>query len=317
MTEYSYPVEEQPMPVDNWQSVTRGLGDGVFDEGGSPYQLTNLSNSTNTVELTAANMGGGVRRSHAILGGFYHKIDANLTLEIPAVTTATTFYIALQLDTVRGSEGGLPVVAGVFTSLDRTSGKEYLVLHEIDRAPNQLLTDAARRWVRPRISPVISVSRGRELPPSASVMRWTLALIHGGGTGVPDLRINSESGWRSLLSPDWEDLPDVSSAVRASGGQQLAIQRVGTTRKLRGRVQRQSGANYLAGQTGGYIIAYLSDRDVPELSSRHVAQGLFGSGETTVQILVQASDKQVRVIVPHAVGQVDLGTIEWQVPEVN
>lgn len=314
MAEYSYPVPEQPMPVDNWQSVTRGLGDGVFDEGGSPYQLTNLSNATNTVELTAANMGGNVRRSHAILGGFYHKIDANLTLSVPAVTTATTFYIALQLDTTRATEGGLPVVADVFTSLDRTSGKEYLVLHEIDRQPNQLLTDAARRWVRPRISPVISVSRGRELPPSASVMRWSLALIHGGGTGVTDLRVNSESGWRSLLNPAWETLPDVSSATYGTSGYRLAIQRAGTQRKMRGRFGRASGANYLASNSDGYIIAYLDEKDTPTATSRH---WVYGGGDTLAYITFFAGNGQVRVNVTSNCAWIDLGTIEWSVPEVN
>ena len=314
MAEESFPVIEKPLSADQWQSVTSGIGDGVLDEGGSPYTLVNISNASNTAEVSVSSSKG---YAHAILKGFYHKIDANLTLDIPAVTAATTYYVALQYDPVRATNGDLPVKLDAYTSLDRSQGKEYLVLYEIDRAPNQLLTDAPRRWVRARVSPSIVVSRGRELPNSAHTMRWATAFIHGGGTGVPDIRVNSESGWRSLLSPAWEDLPDVSSAVRASGGQQLAIQRTGTTRKIRGRVRRQSGASYLAGQTDGYIIAYLSDRDVPEFSSRHVAQGLFGAGETTVQILIQAVDRQIRVIVPHAVTQVDLGTIEWQVPEVN
>lgn len=311
MAEQSYPIVEQPMSAEQWKSVTLGIGDGVLDEGGSPYTYRNASNVDNTAEIGVSTSKG---TATAILKGHYHLIDEPVRISLPAVTVATTYYVALQYDPFRTE---MPVKLVVVTSLDRSQGKEYLVLYEVDREPNQLLTDAARRWVRPRISPVLTVSRGRELPNSAHAMRWALAVIHGGGTGVPDLRVNSESGWRSLVTPDWENLPDVSSATRAPGGQPLSIQRVGTTRKMRGRVQRQSGVNYLAGQSDGYIIAYLGEHDVPEFSSRHVAQGLFGSGNATVQILVQAADRQVRVIVPHSIGQVDLGTIEWQVPEVN
>lgn len=314
MAELSGPIEEHPLPSSEWPTITKGIGNGVLDEGGSPYQLTNFSNATNTVELTAANMGGNVRRSHAILGGFYHKIDENLVLSIPAVTTATTFYIALQLDPVRSTEGRLPVQAGVFTSLDESQGKQYLVLHEIDRQPDQLLTDASRRWVRPRLSPVITVSRGRELPPSSSVMRWTLALIHGGGTGVTDLRVNTESGWRSLLNPGWETLPDISSATYGSSGHRLAIQRAGTGRKMRGRFGRASGADYLASNTDGYIIAYLDEKDTPTATSRHL---VYGSGDTFAYVAFYARDSQIRIHVASNCNWIDLGTIEWSVPEVD
>src|SRR5699024_12431296 len=45
----------------------------------------------------------------------------------------------------------LPVKLDAYTSLDRSQGKQYVILHEIDRQPNQLLTDAVRRFVRPRV----------------------------------------------------------------------------------------------------------------------------------------------------------------------
>lgn len=311
MAEESFPVIEKPLSADQWQSVTSGIGDGVLDEGGSPYTLVNISNASNTAEVSVSSSKG---YAHAILKGFYHKIDANLTLSIPAVTAATTYYVALQYDPVRATNGDLPVKLDAYTSLDRSQGKEYLVLHEIDRAPNQLLTDAPRRWVRARVSPSIVVSRGRELPNSAHTMRWATAFIHGGGTGVTDIRVNSESGWRSLLNPEWEQLPDVSSATYGASGYRLAIQRAGTQRKMRGRFGRASGADYLASNSDGYIIAYLDEKDTPTATSRHL---VYGSGDTYAYVAFYARDSEIRIHVAKNCNWIDLGTIEWSVPEVN
>lgn len=311
MAEESFPIVDQPMSADQWQSVTSGIGDGVLDEGGSPYSLTNFSNADNTVEVTVSTTKGF---SHAILKGFYHKIDANTVLTIPAVTAATTYYIALQYSPVRASSGGLPVKLDAYTSLDRSQGKEYLVLHEIDREPNQLLTDATRRWVRARVSPTIVVSRGRELPNPANTMRWATAFIHGGGTGITDIRVNSESGWRSLLNPDWETLPDVTSATYGTSGYRLAIQRAGTQRKMRGRFRRSSGADYLASNSEGYIIAYLNASDTPTATSRH---WVYGGNDTLAYVTFYAGNSQIRVNVTKNCNWIDLGTIEWSVPEAN
>ena len=38
MAEESFPVVEQPMSADQWQSVTLGIGNGILDEGGFPYK---------------------------------------------------------------------------------------------------------------------------------------------------------------------------------------------------------------------------------------------------------------------------------------
>ena len=308
MAEQSFPIVEQPLSAEQWRSVTLGIGDGVLDEGGSPYTYRNPSNADNTAEIGVSTSKG---EASAILKGHYHLIDEPVKITLPAVTTATTYYVALQYDPLRTE---MPVKLVVVTSLDRSSGKEYLVLYEVDRSPNQLLTDADRRWVRPRISPVLTVSRGRELPPSSSVMRWTLALIHGGGTGVPDLRVNSESGWRSLLNPDWEPLPDINSATDNGSGNRLSIQRLGTTRKMRGRFRRASFANYLASNSDGYIIAYLDDKDTPPWPSSHV---VYGSGRAAAHVAFTGGNNQVRVTVSKDCAWIDLGTIEWSVPEVN
>lgn len=320
MTEYSGPVEEMPLPAKDWPAVTQGIGSGILDEGAFPYNLINLSNATNTAELTAANLGDNIRRSQAILGGFYHKIDQNLTVELPAVTKATTYYVALQLDPIRATEGGRPVVAGVFTTLDRTSGKDYLVLHEIDRAPNQLLTDATHRFVRPRVAPTIVVSRPRELPPASSVLWGTTAVIHGGYPGIVDLRVavsqdegNSSKEWKSILSPPWERLPDTTNAVRHRNGVAKSIQRIGRTRKVTGRIRRSDDSVYAASASAGYLVASLDSKDLPAGAQRFTVRG---NGQVTGYVEANRQDAELRLWINESnTPWVDLGVLEYTADE--
>lgn len=169
MAEISYPVVGQPMGADSWQSVTMGMGDGILDEGGQPYSLTTLSNATNTAVVTVDSAKG---YAHAILRGFYHKITSAVTVSLPAVTTTTTYYVALQYDPLRAS---MPVKLVVVTSLDRTQGKAYLPLHTVRRAPDQLLTQATISTVSAKISPQIQVDTSASLPPASSVLWGTKA----------------------------------------------------------------------------------------------------------------------------------------------
>ncbi|WP_346843729.1 hypothetical protein [uncultured Rothia sp.] len=196
MTEYSFPVLEKPMNDQQWKSVTLGIGDGVFDEGGNPYNLINKNNATNTVTITVDSKKG---YAHAILKGFYHKIDSDMTVSVPAVTSNTTFYIALVYDPFNAN---FPVVLKVITSLDRTSGKEYLILWKVERKPNQLLTDAIFTKFRQTIAPSIQVDDADSLPDSNSVLFGTTA--HCLYTGE-DYRASFNS-WKPLnswVSPTW------------------------------------------------------------------------------------------------------------------
>src|SRR5699024_7858947 len=96
--------------------------------------------------------------SQAIVEGFYHRLDEDITLSFPAVTKRTTYYVTLQYDPLRTD---MPVQAKVVTSLDYSQGKNYLHLYNVTREPNQLLTDAAVRMIRPRVAPVQGYMIGR------------------------------------------------------------------------------------------------------------------------------------------------------------
>lgn len=169
MAEQSFPVIEKPLTDDQWKSVTLGIGDGILDEGGNPYRVT-LSNTGDNVTVETDTLKGF---NHAILRGFYHKMDAPVTLHVPAVTSDTTYYVGLQYDPTRE----IPVKLGVWTNLDYSSNKYYMLVAEIRRRPNQLLTDARLTMRRPKITPTIQVDREEDLPDPNRVLWGTRAVV--------------------------------------------------------------------------------------------------------------------------------------------
>lgn len=164
MTEQSFPVIEQPMTDDQWKSVTLGIGDGILDEGGNPYRVER-SNTGDKVTVQTDSFKGF---NHAILRGFYHKMDAPIDLSVPAVSKDTTYWIALRYDPTNSTE---PVKLGVWTSLDKSNGKYYLIICSLTRKVNQLLTDASLTTYLPKITPSIQVDYPENLP-DPNTMLW-------------------------------------------------------------------------------------------------------------------------------------------------
>lgn len=175
MAEESFPVLEKPMTDSQWKSVARGFGTGVLDEGGNPYNLINLNNATNQGSIAVDTKVGF---NHAVVSGYYHKMDAPIVVDLPAVTSPTTYYIVLLYDPTDREK---PVKLTRVTSLDRSGGKDYLVLWEVLRQPNQLLTDAVRTKKRPIVVPSIMVDNPSALPAADSVLWGTRAFAQQTG----------------------------------------------------------------------------------------------------------------------------------------
>lgn len=175
MAETSFPVLEKPLSDVQWKTVARAFGTGVMDEGGNPYNLTNLSNINNTATIAVDTRVG---YNHAVVSGFYHKMDTPVTVSLPAVSSTTTYYVALRYDP---TDKAMPVKLVAVTSLDTSGGKEYLVLWEVTRNANQLLTDSARVKKRPIISPTLVVDTPSALPAATSVLWGTRAFAQQTG----------------------------------------------------------------------------------------------------------------------------------------
>lgn len=316
MTEYSFPVEEQPLPGAQWRSVTLGIGSGVLDEGGAPYRLINLDNATNSVTVAVDSI---TKTAHAILHGFYHKIDKNVTLSIPAVTTATTYYIALQLDTTRATAGDLPVKLGVHTSLDRTQDKDYLVLHRIERQPNQLLTDTVRTKLDIKIAPTITVDTRAALPSVDSVLWGTRALITD---TAEELRAGGSVGDRQWIAVnqrrfEWEQWGDTGTYVSpppSGGGYTRALGRRGSDRRLRGSVALVSGNDFQPGQQYNLMSGPIPEADAPSATQRFTTTigGVTTTGDARVARVEVGSDGSLYAWVSTRTAWISLDGCEWE-----
>lgn len=174
MAESSFPVLGQPLTDQQWGQVTLGFGSGVLGATSGNYALVGVNNATNTAQLSS---GGAGSMSQAIVSGYYHRIDSNHSISLPAISSGTrTYYIGLTYDPLRHAELGGPVSITVTTSKPSGSGKVYLPLYEVPRVPNELLTDAIAkaRVRRVLISPTLSVASIEELPDPATMMQGAL-----------------------------------------------------------------------------------------------------------------------------------------------
>ena len=315
MAEESFPMREEPMTDEQWKQVTLGIGSGVLNEGGDPYRLTNINNATNQVTVNVSTTTG---LAQAIVAGFYHRIDAPVVLDIPAVTATTNYWIVLEYSPLRLEQSEPPVQLKVVTALDTTSRRQYLVLHTISRRANQLLTDAARRSVRPRIAPLLQVAEASEVPEPDTALRGTVAVVHG---SYPDIKIaKSELGqpltWVSVLSGGWQDVGDRSNAVNFPGSPKQ-FKRAGVSRHMRGQFTRTGGAAYTA-TSSGYLVATLNAQDLPRRGMRFpvvpVHHGTGNGADADAYVAVSADNAEVRLYLTRGqCGRIDLGQISWDV----
>ena len=314
MAEESFPMRDEPMTDEQWKQVTLGIGNGVLNEGGDPYRLTNINNATNQVTVNVSTTTG---LAQAIVAGFYHRIDAPVVLDVPAVTRATTYWIVLEYSPLRLESSEPPVQLKVVTALDTSQDKQYLVLHKFYRRANELLTNANYRSVKPRISPTLQVRDESELPEPETVIRGTVAVVHG---DFPDIKIaKADPGkpvaWVSVLSGEWFGLKDHANTTNFAGSPKQ-MKRTGPTRYLRGQFYRSSGAYTTS--SAGYIVANLADGDLPKRGMRFpvvpVVHGTGAGADADAYIAISNTNSEVRLYLTRGrCGRIDMGQISWDV----
>lgn len=218
--EHSFPVVGQGISSQQFQQMSLAQGSGVLitDGADSPYWLRQLpggaaeTNARNQMVLTvAANIG----RAEAIISGFYHVLYQDMIIDLPPVTTATSYWICLTYDPRREEEPSGPVRVEVHTNdIPRTHGRKHIILHEVYRTPNTLLTDAGIEMYRHYISPTITAGGHWALPDPADVNFGSLGVSRNrssGGTVIPGTGQIFESrgnlGWHNLLVGQWQNIP--------------------------------------------------------------------------------------------------------------
>ena len=316
MAEESFPMRDEPMTDEQWKQVTLGIGNGVLNEGGDPYRLTNINNATNQVTVNVSTQTG---LAQAIVAGFYHRIDAPVVLDVPAVTKTTTYWIVLEYSPLRLESSEPPVQLKVVTGStpDTSSGRQYLVLHKFYRRPNELLTDANYRAVKPRVAPLLQVRDESELPEPETVIRGTVAVVHG---DFPDIRIaKADPGkpvaWVSVLSGAWETVGDRANTVNLTTAPKQ-LKRVGTERRMRGQFYRPDRAYTTS--SAGYLVCTLRDADLPKQGMRFpVTPVNHGTGNITdadAYVTVSSLNNEMRLYLTRGrCGRIDMGQISWDV----
>lgn len=174
MAEYSFPILEKPLSDTQWQQVAQGFGSGILAVDSEPYGIPNggIDNAANTVRLAGR---GATGEGRAVVSGFYHRYDADITLTIPAVNKTTTYHLGLTYDPTQHAATGGPIKITVTTTVPSGLGKVYLPIYTITRRANELLTDATIVDQRAFIAPSITVQGERALPPKESTLRYTVA----------------------------------------------------------------------------------------------------------------------------------------------
>ena len=334
MAEESFPIVDKPMSAAQWSAVTRGIGNGILDEGGFPYRLIFKSdaNATNQGILKCPTL-EGKKYGQAILDGFYHKYDSDLVLDFPAVTKSTRYYVVLQYVPTRASEGEMPVQAEVVTSLDYTQGKDYLHLYNVDREPNQLLMDATVRMIRPRVAPVQVYASEADMPRADKSLWGTLAVVHGGrnsNNAKIFMAMNSNASgadddnqwfWKLIYGPsddkfEWTDKGSTDSyRSPAAGGYTRAIGRKGKRRRLRGRVERPTGAKFVPGTRYAPWSGVLDPQDWPSRVASFITS-VSGTGPSTIGFarIEISNEGTIGAWVSNESDWISLDGVEWEVP---
>lgn len=175
MAEYSFPVLEQPLSDQQWGQIAEGFGSGIMARRSEPYGIPSggIDNVANTVQIGGRSPVTGDGR--AVVSGFFHRFDADVTLSVPAVTSATTYHLGLTYDPTKHAAPGGPVALTVTKTVPSGSGKAYLPIYTLTRRANELLSAATIVDQRAFIAPTITVKGSKALPPADSLHSYTVA----------------------------------------------------------------------------------------------------------------------------------------------
>src|SRR5699024_7606236 len=153
------------------------------------------TNQRNTLFLRAGTS------AESIVEGFYHRLTEDMELPFPAVTTTTVYHVTITYDPRLFKT--TPLKIEVYPGEPPTSqGRIHLLLHTVERKPNQLLTQATITRFRQYTAGLLSVQNEDQLPDPRSVPAGTLAVPSASGRGIY-VRSNTSLAWVDPLIEAW------------------------------------------------------------------------------------------------------------------
>lgn len=289
--EYSYPVVNQPMNDEMWGYVTRGLGDGILDEGGQPYWFRGRDNVNNTVRITVSTITG---TAQGMVRGFYHRLTEDKTFTVPPVSSTTVYHFCLTYDPAAATQPGGPVSLQMYAGAPPTTlGRVHVVLWSLTRSPNQLLTDATYQRFRPKVSPMLTVNNEADLPDVTKVLWGTRVLCHETAMEYRAAGSSDETGspshWLPVDGTTWTNPGNTSAYVWPGHGYRRGWRRVGDTLEFRGRIGRVGGSEFAPGggdNAAGYHLYNFGAENAPAQEQRFITATNNYSGQRFAVITV-------------------------------
>ena len=310
--EYSFPVPGQPIDQDQFQLLSLGTGNGIIDRGGAQYWLVGWGSDaeTNQKNSMVLKTSSNTKKNEALVGGYYHVMTEDKTIHLPPVTEETTYKICITYDPRYIDESGEQaqgaVSLQVYTDeLPTTFGRIHVLLWTVTRKPNQLLTDAEVSRHRQRISPVIYVWAEDHKPDPETMLWGSICMVGETGSvyrNVAPSTDGEDTGprrWTKHQDQDLRELkPDVytrddASYVYPGSGAKAGSTRIGQLVVLEGRVARNSGANFVAGE--GRTIMTLPSSHRPPTERRFLTKSDGVGGMLRSAIVVVSSNGDVTV----------------------
>ena len=278
--EYSFPVVGQGITADQYRLMSLGQANGIIhgDNGvvntspnstGYRYYLEGHATDAETNQRNTLILRAGTS-AEAILEGFYHRLAEDMELSFPSVTTPTTYHVCLTFDPRREDEPTGPIHVEVYAGEPPTTHRRvHLILHTVERQPNQLLSQATITRYRHYTAGVVSMQNENQLPDPTAFPAGTIAVPSAAGRGIY-VRGNTAMRWENPIVGPWVSLPYYARA------QEYPPVRSFQARAVPGGVQLQGGfsiANSSSGNTSR--ISVLPPNLRP--SRLHIFQALTGT----------------------------------------
>ena len=214
--EYSFPKANQGITQEQFRLMFLGQANGMIhgdngvvnDPGSSTgyrYYLESHDSDSETNQRNTLILRAGTS-AESIVEGFYHRLTEDMELSFPSVTSTTVYHVCITYDPRDFKTS--PLSIKVYPGEPPTSqGRIHLLLHTVERKPNQLLTQATITRFRQYTAGVLSVQNETQLPDWQSVPAGTLAVPSStDGSGIY-VRSNTSPGrWANTMAGEWENI---------------------------------------------------------------------------------------------------------------
>ena len=203
-TEYSYPIANQGITLEQYNNMMLPMGDGIIHRGVRPYYLEGHSSDseTNQRNTLILKVDESDEYSGSSIAGFYHRLTEDMELPFPPVTKTTEYYVTVTFDPRRFRTDPLRIEVWEGEP-PRSYGQKHIVLNVVTRQANQLLSQATITRYRQFVSPTIAVQNAGQLPAPEDVLFGTTAFAGKAGADTFDLYRNTTGGWKNMLVSEW------------------------------------------------------------------------------------------------------------------